>query len=82
MARKTFDSSDSPSSDLPPRYPAATPTMIDSIVATTPATMATIMVARAPTSNCEKMSCPRAVVPSQWLDDGVRSAMKLVALGL
>jgi hypothetical protein len=56
--------------------------MIDSIVATTPATSATTIVARAPTRVWEKMSWPRLVVPNQWCAEGVKSGANEVLSGL
>ncbi len=56
--------------------------IIESAVATSPASSATTIVARAPTSSWEKMSCPRLVVPSQWWAEGPVLGKKFVALGL
>ncbi len=57
--------------------PTRNPTAVASVAATSPVTRD----ARAPTSSCDRTSCPASFVPSRWADDGAASDAPTTAVG-
>ena len=65
ITRNTLVTSDSSSSQKPPRKAAVTPTITASAVATTPTMSPSSRVRRIPTRSWDSTSCPLCVVPSR-----------------
>ena len=66
ITRNTLVTSDSSSSQKPPRKAAVTPTITASAVATRPTMIPSSRVRRIPTRSWDSTSCPLCVVPSRW----------------
>ena len=65
ITRNTLVTSDSSSSQKPPRKAAVTPTITASAVATRPTMIPSSRVRRIPTRSWDSTSCPLCVVPSR-----------------